>query len=159
MTSKSKENRFEKKECELHRVREMSVRGESVSRQWVSEWAACGVGGGSRYVPTARTNPIRRLRQVRKLSSRRDRWGWFFRGRCRLLLLWHIASARSKRYYSHPPDIIPTNRVRRLKRRPSSVISYKLMLHLKKLQKSAIKKNSLVSQPFVEVCGSRCSRT
>jgi hypothetical protein len=40
--------------------------------------------------------------------------------------------------YSHPPDRIPANRVRRLKRCPSSVISYKLMLHLKKLQKSAI---------------------
>jgi hypothetical protein len=39
---------------------------------------------------------------------------------------------------SHPPDGTSPYRVRRLKRCPSSVISYKLMLLLKKLKKSAI---------------------
>jgi hypothetical protein len=43
--------------------------------------------------------------------------------------------------YSYPPDTICPNRIGRLRRCPNSDISYKLMLHLKMLKKSAIKKN------------------
>jgi hypothetical protein len=41
---------------------------------------------------------------------------------------------------SHPPDSIPTNRIRRIRRCTKSVITYKLILHLIMLKKSAIKK-------------------
>jgi hypothetical protein len=54
-----------------------------------------------------------------------------------------VASASD--HLSHPPDGTTTYRICRMERCPNSVISYKLMLHLKKLKKVQYKKKSRVA--------------
>jgi hypothetical protein len=61
--------------------------------------------------------------------------------------MWGPASKGAK---SYPPDTISSSRIWRLKRCPTFVISYKLMLLLKKLTKSAKKKKMMIIFGHVE---------
>jgi hypothetical protein len=90
------------------------------------------------------------------MSYPADPTGWFRIRRARLLSQvgrrGSFPSTRARRMRQHlpaclefsisyPPDTICPNRIGRLRRCPNSDISYKLMLHLIMLKKSAIKKN------------------
>jgi hypothetical protein len=61
------------------------------------------------------------------------------------------AGPRLEKRVSRPPDTKPTCRVRRITRCPTSVISYKQCLVLKKLKKSAIKKKFALSTVLFEI--------
>jgi hypothetical protein len=98
----------------------------------------------TRLAPCMQTCRNRRARQVGFESAGRDfflRWAPLAPG-SRDNTCQH-AGPCLEFSYSYPPDRIGPNRVGRLRRCPNSDISYKLMLHLQMLKKSAIfKKNS-----------------
>jgi hypothetical protein len=136
-------------------MRGFSWRRERAKREEESEatgeWGrlGCSAGVPTGLAPRMQTCRIRRVRQAGFESAGRDfflRWADVAPSSplapgSRDNTCQH-AGPRLEFSYSYPPDTICPNRIGRLRRCPNSDISYKLMLHLKMLKKSAIfKKN------------------